>query len=237
MRNVLCCILTIGILVPQTVSADVMLVINTSGAFRVDTSANPPTVTPIPADRIVIDSSVGVPGPPPKDPDDPNPQPPSDALTQKIVDASKLHLKSEKEARSLIATLKLLDDLAEKGRLKDEQINSAISASLPVIAAQLGSGSRLKDWYAAVKDAAGGTVSRELLTKSIAGLSFAWKVDAARMELQMKAAGEKVADGATVSNAAEAVTENTAEALDLATILMIIQAIIELLTQIGIIGG
>lgn len=222
---------------PVSGMADVMLVINTSGAFRVDTSANPPTVTPIPADRIVIDSAVGVPGPTPKDPDDPNPQPPTDDLTQKIVDASKLHLKSEKEARALIATFKLLSDLAKKGSLKQEQINAAVTASLPVISSQLSSGTRLKDWYAAVTAAAGGMVTGEVLDKSVNALAFAWKVDAARMALQLKSAGDRIADGASIGSAAESVTGDTAEALDIGTILMIIQAIMELLKAIGIIGG
>jgi len=229
----------LGILLnaPMHAAGDVTLVINRHGGFLVDTATNPPTVTPVPADRLVIDSEVGVPNPPPKDPDDPNPKPPTDAVTQKIVDASKLHLKSEKEARSLMATIDLLRDLMEKGSLKAEQVDAALKVSLPVIAAQLNAGSRINDWYAAVKEAVGGALNTAAMKKVTSALAFAWKIDAARAQLQIKAAISKIAGGETVGDAAEAVTGTAEEAFDIGTILMIIQAILELLKSIGIIGG
>lgn len=233
----LCWPLAIVLLIAPALAADVTLVINKHGGFLVDTATNPPTVTPVPADRLVIDSEVGVPNPPPKDPDDPNPKPPTDELTQKLVDASKLHLKSEKEARSLMATIDLLRDLVEKGSLKAEQIDAALKVSLPVIAAQLNSGSRINDWYAAVKEATGGTLNADVMKKATTALAFAWKIDAARAQLQIKAAASKIASGETVGDAAEAVTGTAEEAFDIGMILMIIQAILELLKSIGIIGG
>lgn len=233
----LCWPLAIVLAIAPALAADVTLVINRHGGFLVDTATNPPTVTPIPADRLVIDSEVGVPNPPPKDPDDPNPQPPTDQITQKIVDASKLHLKSEKEARSLMATIDLLRDLVEKGSLKAEQVDAALKVSLPVIAAQLNAGTRINDWYVAVKDATGDKLNADTMKKVTSALAFAWKIDAARAQLQMKAAAAKLASGQTVGDAAEAVTGTAEEAFDIGTILMIIQAILELLKSIGIIGG
>jgi hypothetical protein len=233
--KLLCCLLSVMTALPSEVKADVELVINKHGAFKIDTSSNPPTVTPIPIDRIVIDTNAKDPGSP-NPPDDPNPQPPTDTLTQKIADLSKIHLKSEKEAKAVMATLGTLRDLVDKGAVTEAQLDAAIQASIPVVATQLNAGTRLTEFYKAVKSAAG-IVNKDTISKTISAIAFSWKIDSSTLTLKLRAAGERLDEGGTVGAAAEAVTGTQAEALDIATILVIIQAIIELLKTLGIIGG
>ena len=215
--------------------ADILVIVNRHGVFRVDTETNPPTVTPIPADRLVIDSAIGIPNGDGGGGDMP-PNPPADELTKKIVELSKRHLKSAQEARALIAMIDTIDDLVEKGAMSESDMGKAIAASLPVVSSRLGANGRLDKWLDAVKDENGRKIDRDLADKAITGLAVAWKISVDGL-LRMLADGQAAQeDGSDATMAAEMVAGSEQEALDIATILMLIKAIIELLKTIGIIG-
>ena len=233
--------LTLTMAIPSNLLADLILIVNPHGAWILDQGANPPTFTRVNVDRISIDSSVGGPnpkpnpGPNPGPNPTPNPQPPLDAVTQQIATASKTHLKTAQEARTLIASIDMLRDLVSKGALKDAQLDSAISASLPVVSAQFNAGDRLKDWYAAVKVSLGGTITSAGLGKVSAGLASAWNINAAKLKQQIGSAQAAVAAGESVAAASAAASDVQEEVFDIGMILIILQAIITLLKTLGII--
>jgi hypothetical protein len=228
-------LLALTMVLPAHLMADLILIVNPHGAWILDQGANPPTFTQVVVDRISIDSSVGSPNPTPNPRPNPGPTPPLDAVTQQIAAASKTHLKTAQEARALIASIDMMRGLVTKGALKDEQLDPAISASLPVIAAQFNAGNRLRDWYAAVKAALGGTITSAGLIKASAGLASAWSIDAAKLNQQLGAAQAAVAGGAPVAQAAAAASDEQAEVFDIGMIMIILQAIMTLLTTLGII--
>lgn len=235
MKKQICYWLLSAMLFSSPVSADLILIVNPHGAWILDQGSNPPTFIQVVVDRISIDSSVGSPNPNPGPTPGPTPVPPADAVTQQIAVASKAHLKSAQEARALIASIDMLRGLVTKGALKEAQLDAAIAASLPVIAAQMNAGNRLKDWYGAVKAALGGTITSAGMVKASAGLAAAWGIDAAKLSQQIGTAQAVAAAGNPIAAAAAAASDEPAEVFDIGMIMIILQAIITLLTTLGII--
>lgn len=206
-------------------AGDTILIVNKHGAWSIDTATDPPRLTRLTFDRILIDGQ--------SDDGDDNDTGDVDAdLVSELAELSRDTLKSDSEAHALLALLGTLIDLVDEGELKPADLKRAIDASLPVLAIELKSGNRLTQWFQQVS---------RLVEFDVEGVNTLRHGVAAAFDLDLSAFGKTV-DMATwlVSQgrsreAAAAVTGESA--IDLVMILKLIQAILELLTQLGIIGG
>lgn len=153
-------------------------------------------------------------GPNPGDPIPPDPKPPeADPVVSKVATLSKDVLKTEENGQAAAA---LVDTLGKQG-LSGTKFTEALHLTAPIMDSQMGAKGKISAWSKQVTDIT------EDPAKISSGLQQAFSLSTAELD----------AIGRAVRNPDEPVTE---EALDFASIIKIIQMILELLKNLGVIG-
>ena len=158
---------------------------------------------------VIIQGAGGGPIPPV---DTPTPPAPNDPVVQQIAAISKAELKDKAEATAVAA---IVNSLSKMG-LTGANFRQALEMSIPIADTSLQSGGRLNKWVKAA------VVVTADPAKLIAGLTAAFGVETSALA---------AIHGASIADPGAAVSD---EALDWQQIIMIIQMIIELLKNLGI---
>jgi len=183
-----------------------ILLITPNGVFQAEVKNGIPGAwVPLEAD-VIIQGFNGA----PKTPDAPAP-PVDDAQVQQVVAISKVTLKDKAEA---VAVAAIVDSVGKLG-LSPESFRQALEMSAPIADASMQAGGRITSW---VKQATAVTVDPAKLK---AGVMSAFGVLGATLDA--------IHESATNPAAAQ-----TAESVDFAQIIAIIQMILELLKNLGI---
>lgn len=152
-------------------------------------------------------------GPNPPGPDDPPIPPETDPVVSKVATLSKDVLKTEENGQAAAA---LVDTLGKQG-LSGVKFTEALHLTAPIMDSQMGAKGKISAWSKQVTDISDDPV------KISSGVRQAFSLSTAELDAIARA----------VRNPDEPVAE---EALDFASIIKIIQMILELLKNLGVIG-
>jgi hypothetical protein len=189
-----------------------IFLVTPAGVFQsvVDSSGKPGTWAPIAADVIIQGFSTGG----PTTPNTPAPPSSSDPAVVQITALSKAELKDKDDAVSVAA---LIESIA-KLKLSETDFKQSLEMAAPIVDASLGANGRITDW---AKKALLVTADPAKLK---AGLAEAWGVEQSTLD--------SIHAAAATPN-----PETTAKAVNWAALIAVIQAILTMLTNLGIKGA
>lgn len=149
--------------------------------------------------------------------------PPSDGVTDAVATLSKSKLQNSGQAQALAQVL-------YSTVLKSTDIEQAFDVAIPVVGGSLSAKPTIDAWYAGLKQVPGWSFTKANVQSAINGIVKAFDLDPAILTTFDKA----VAAGDPVAAVQADLPE--ANALDITTIIQLIQSILEILQKLGIFG-
>lgn len=215
MRRAMLFLIAFCVAVPAFADRPILLV-TPDGVWKADVvNGVPGEWKSIEIDVIVRGFTPGQPTPPDK-PDVPDVPVPSDPIVTKISELAKSTLKDQAEATAVSA---LIDALSKMG-LSGEKLKQAIETAAPIADVSMQSKGRITKFFTA---AIAVTVDASKLKS---GITAAWDVSQASLDTIRESAEQQMNDPDAPL---------TAEALDFLVIIKLIQDIVQLLINLGII--